>query len=139
MLIAQINIVSFRLFLIRSGFNELEGLHGAGFHTCLFAIYTALFVPVRGVDAKVALSGFAYLMVPDRSVGLLWTHFETGLASDAFSLVNPSDVAVLSVHVGGPYRTINNTGGRDTLPAWSYLYVIRKLAKGILYYLYTGE
>jgi hypothetical protein len=137
-LIAQIHIVSFRLFLIRSGRNELDGLHGAGFHACLLAVNAALLVPVRGVDAKVALRRFAYLMVPDCAVGLLWTHFKTLLAADAFFLVNPSDVAVLGINKGGTYRTIDNTWGRYALPARGYLYVIRELAKGILYNLNPG-
>lgn len=117
MIISQIHIVAFSLFLIRNGFNELNGLHRAGFHTGLFAIDSALFIPVRGVYAKVALGGFAREMVPDGAVRLLGAHSETGFAADAFFAVNSSDVAIFGIHEGGSHRAILNTDGRDTLPA----------------------
>jgi hypothetical protein len=78
------------------------------------------------------------MMIPDCAVRLLWAHFKTLLAADAFFLVNPSDIAVLGVNKGCPYWTIDNTGGRYTLPAYSYLYVIRELAEGVLYNLNPG-
>ena len=77
-------------------------------------------------------------MIPYNTVGLLGAHFKTLLAADTFFLVNSSDIAVLGVNKGGPYRTIDNTGGRDTLAAYSYLYVIRELAEGVLYNLNPG-
>jgi hypothetical protein len=60
------------------------------------------------------------------------------LAADAFFLVNPSDVAVLGINKGGLHWTIDYAGGRYTLPARGYLYVIRELAEGILYNLNPG-
>lgn len=139
MIISKVHIVAFGLLLIRNGFDKLDGLHWAGFHTGLLALDAPLFVPVRGVYAKVALGGFAREMVPDGAVGLLGAHSETGLTADAFFLVNSSHIAVLGIHESGSHRAILNTDGGDTLPAWSYLDVIGEFAEGILHDLNAGE
>jgi hypothetical protein len=77
-------------------------------------------------------------MIPDCAMRLLWAHLKALLAAYAFFLVNPSDIAVLGINKSGPYRTIDYAGGRYTLPAYSYLYVIRELAEGVLYNLNPG-
>jgi hypothetical protein len=105
----------------------------------LFAINTALFVPIRGVYAEVTLGGFAREMIPDGAVRLLGAHSETGLAADAFFFVDSSDIAVYGIYKGGSRRTILNADGYDALSAWSDLDVVGELAEGILYDLNAGE
>jgi hypothetical protein len=78
-------------------------------------------------------------MIPHRAVGLLGTHFQTGLTPNTFFRINPSDIAILRVHIGGPFRTILDTNRCDTLTARGNLKIIREFPKGILYDLYAGE
>jgi hypothetical protein len=138
-IISKIYIVSFRLFLIRSGLNKLNGLHRARLYTGLLATYPTLFIPMGTINAEVALAGYFIGIIPDRSVGVLGTHLKTGLTPDAFFLVNPSDIAVLSVHIGGSFRAILDTDRCDTLTTRGNLEIIREFPKGILYDLYAGE
>jgi hypothetical protein len=108
-------------------------------HTGLLSVRSTLFIPVGSIYTEITLGGPSRNMVPDCSMGLLGTHSEAGLTTDAFIIVNPSDVAVFGVYVGRSGRTILDANRGDTLPADCYLNIIRKFSKGILDYLDTGK
>ena len=68
-------------------------------------------------------------MIPDRSVGLLRTGGKACFAADAFFGVNPSDIAVGRIHMGGPGGTLLHADGGDALPAGGHNYVVGEFAE----------
>ena len=129
MIIPEIDIITFSLFLIGSQSDKFDRHHRAGFNTGLFAGGAAFFAPVRGVEAQVAFRGFAFDVIPDGPVGLLRAHLDTGPAGDALFAVDSSDVAVFGIDVSCADWAILNADRRHTLSAGSHLDVLGEFAE----------
>ena len=134
MLVPQIHIVAFGLFLLGHCSHKFDCHHRAGLDTGLLAARASLFIPVGGVQAQIALGGFAFAVDfdPHGSVGLLRTHFQAVPAAYAFIAVDPPDVAVFRVHVGCADRAVLNADRGFTLSAGRHLHIVGKFTEGVL-------
>ena len=135
MFVPQINVVTFRLFLIRSLGHKLNGLHRTAFNASLFAARASLFIPIGSVQTQIAFGRFFDLMIPYCPMGLLRAHLEAGFAADTLLLIDSSNIAVLFVHIGSVDRALSHAGGINALTTRCLLEVVREFSERILHYL----